>query len=248
MKIAIVGTINYDTIINIQGERIESFGGILYNTLALAHLSPSSWRIFPIAWIGSDRIQELKALLASFPNLNLRGIKENPEGTNENYLFYYSEVERREILTSRVPPLEFEQIQPFLDSELILVNFISGFDLNLKTLKKLRAQFGGILFLDLHSLGLGMDKKGRRFWKKIENWEEWVKVADIIQMNEREAKLLNQKEDLSKFGEQILKIGPSILLITLGEKGSFTFVAEEGKIHKFYSPSTLGEVIDPTGC
>lgn len=87
VKVAVVGTITYDTIVTGDGRRISSLGGIMYNLLSFAYLDPDL-TVCPIAWIGEDRREEFFALLAPHPNIELSGIHLNPRGTNENLLVY----------------------------------------------------------------------------------------------------------------------------------------------------------------
>ena len=44
--------------------------------------------------------------------------------------------------------------------------------------------------MDIHSLTLGIDKEGKRYLRKIDDWEEWIQNTDYLQMNETEAILL----------------------------------------------------------
>ncbi len=251
MKVAVVGTINYDTVVSEDGDRFESFGGILYNIVALAQLEPGI-EIYPITWIGQDRKDQLQELLDKYPQVKTEEIKVSPSGTNANLLVYRSAERRDETLDPRVPPIALEQIEPFLDCDLLLINFISGFDLSLETLTRLRRSFQGTIFMDIHSLILGLDEKGRRFLRRLEEWESWVRCGDIIQANRIEAELLTGLElkaekDYQEAGSAILDSGPSTVLFTLGEEGCL--VAYRKGHEKFFSliPAGRVKVKDPTG-
>ncbi|MCH7761113.1 carbohydrate kinase family protein [candidate division TA06 bacterium] len=252
MKIAVLGTINHDTILSANGEKRTSLGGILYNVFTIAALAHEI-EVYPVCWIGEEHHQEILNLLSPLQNVNTGGFRLNPAGTNENQLTYLSGEERSERLTRKVPPLSFEMIAPYLDSDLFLVNLISGFDLTLETLRQLRDKYQGILYLDLHSLTLGMDEKGVRYPQKVVNWRDWIQSCDFLQVNKRETALLlsrelAKREDFDEVGFSLLDHGPSIVNITFGEEGTSVFFRKTGvKASISFSGEKRG-VKDTTGC
>ena len=96
MKISVVGTINKDTIVSVKGARTESFGGIIYNTIALAVLCPDD-TIIPVAYYGTDCADGLMTLLRGFSNIDLSQMVEWENGCNENLLRYVNNDSREEI-------------------------------------------------------------------------------------------------------------------------------------------------------
>ena len=120
MKVTVIGTIARDTIFTLDGERIESYGGILYNVVALANLADADTTICPVCNLGEDIYETVVEMLQVYPNLDLRGIRKVPQPNNHVTLIYRSPEDRVEILHHCVPPVSFEQVEPFLDSSLIL--------------------------------------------------------------------------------------------------------------------------------
>ena len=254
MKIAVVGTINRDTILWPDGGKKESYGGLLYSVVSLALLAEKGTEIFPVANLGQDVENPVKAILSCYPQISLDGIRVVPQKNNHALLRYRSEGDREEVLEGGVPPLTSAQMAPFLDADLLLVNFISGRDISLETLKQVRDDTSATIYMDLHSLSLGVDRRGRRFWRQIPNWQEWVAQTDVIQVNRGEAQLLSggeaeSGEDMLSFSRMVMEAGPSILLITLGSEGSVMVVAPGGetKLERF-SPHPPPVVRDTTGC
>jgi hypothetical protein len=250
-RIAVVGTINYDKVVSEGGSRFESFGGITYNIVALAELS-RGLEICPIAWVGEDRRDQLWEVLAHYPEVRGEGISVSPSKTNENLLTYASPDQRDETLAVSVPPIGFEQIEPFLSSDLFLVNFISGFDLPLDTLRQLRDSFQGTVFIDIHSLTLGIDEEGRRFPKHVQDWEKWVACGDVIQANHSEAEVLTgteleDDEDLRKTALAIMDLGPSVVLFTLGRRGCLVVNGKGAERRSSLIPAPEVEIRDTTG-
>jgi len=254
MKIAVVGTVNRDTILFPDGQKRESYGGLLYSIVPLALLAEAGTTVFPVVNLGRDVSGPVMAILSRHPRISREGISLVREKNNHAFLTYYSESDREEVLRGGVPPLSFKQISPFLAVDFFLVNFISGRDLSLETMKLIRAHTKATIYMDIHSLCLGIDGEGRRFWRQIPHWQDWVAQADVVQVNRGEAKLISgsqvwSEEELLSFGRTVMAAGPSILLLTLGSEGSLvvTGSGEDIRIQRFssYPPSA---VIDTTGC
>lgn len=71
-----------------------------------------------------------------------------------------------------------------------------------------------------------------------------LKKVDGIVMNDSEAKLLTQQENLVKAGKRILELGPKFVIIKKGEHGAMFFSEYETYVMPAY-PTEL--VVDPTG-
>jgi sugar/nucleoside kinase (ribokinase family) len=259
-KIVIIGTINKDTIIFPNGKKTQSFGGILYNILTLSYLGGEDVKIYPVCNLGYDIYGQVTSRLKNCDNVKLGGIKNVNCKNNHAFLSINQKNQREEILTNRVPPLTFSQTKPFLKTDVMLVNFISGFDLSLVTLKKIRKNTDALIFMDAHSLTLGVGDSGKRFFKAPKNWREWIKQADIVQMSLPELKELAKRnlksyQEIKEFGEYILSLGPKTVLVTLGEKGSLLIL--DDKVRRFVRQrriclwqkgSKVQRFKDATGC
>jgi len=232
VKLAIIGTITRDTITFPDRKSIRSFGGILYNILPMALLAPTSLVISPVCNLGSDIYEKVIFYLKHFKNIELSGISRVKEKNNHVHLFYNRKWDKREILKYSVPEIEFQQVESHLNSDCILINFISGFDIDLESLKKIRQESKARIFIDLHSLILGIRKNGERFFKVPVLWEEYLKNADIVQMNFKEMQIIskrkmNSKRELNNFAEEILELGPEILIVTCGSEGALFYYREK---------------------
>lgn len=254
MKIAVIGTVNRDTILFPDGHKRESYGGLLYSIVPLALLAEAGTTIFPVVNLGRDVSAPVMAILSRHPRICMEGISLVQEKNNHAFLTYRSQSDREEVLRGGVPPLSFEQISPFLAADLFLVNFISGRDLSLETMKLIRAHTAATIYMDIHSLCLGIDQEGRRFWRQIPSWQEWVAQADVVQVNRGEAQLLSgshvwSEEELLSFGRTVMMAGPSLLLVTLGSEGSLMVTRSGKNIHiQRFSPYPPPAIIDTTGC
>lgn len=190
MRIGIIGIINHDTIFMAGGRRIQDLGGILYNTTVMADLVGDNDRVYPISRIGADCYDDMHRILASRPDVDATGIALAPEGTSRNHIRYDEDMEKIEQLTNHVGPIPLEQIEPYLELDALLVNFIVGDDVSLETMRAVRDRASGLLYLDVHNLCLGIDAEGYRLRRAPEDWWRWIEMFDVVQMNEVEARLL----------------------------------------------------------
>jgi sugar/nucleoside kinase (ribokinase family) len=128
------------------------------------------------------------------------------------------------------------------------------------TLKRIRKNTDALIFLDVHSLTLGVDDSGKRFFDAPKNWREWIKQADMAQMSLPELRELAKRDlkspqEIKEFGKCILDLGPQAVLITLGEKGSLLIL--DDKVRRFVRQrriclwqkgSKVQRFKDATGC
>lgn len=190
MRIGIIGLINHDTIYMAGGRRIQDLGGILYNTTVMADLVDEGDALYPISRIGTDCYDAMRAMLDPRSAVSNRGVRVSPAGTSRNRIRYDETMEKVEQLTNHIGPIPFDQIEPFLDLDTLLVNFIVGDDISLATMAAVREKATGLLYLDVHNLCLGIDAEGFRRRRAPEDWQRWIEMFDVVQMNEVEARLL----------------------------------------------------------
>ncbi len=253
-KIALLGTINRDTIRTPDGVETESYGGILYSLLPLSAIVKETARICPVVNIGEDVREAVTGYLSPCDNVQFDGVSFVPEKNTHCFMVYDEEGYKQETLLGGVPKLNFSQLEPFLDSDALVVNFITGMELDLETLQQVRRQTESPIFMDIHSLTLGMDDQRRRFWRVPPRWEDWIACTDVIQMNEDEAALLagealDTTDKTVAFGEQLLANGSSVVLVTRNEHGSDAIYHDGARIVLHHSPSQpSGEPQDETGC
>jgi len=254
MQISVIGTFNRDTTYPINGGKTESYGGLIFTVMGLSYLLDPDDKIYPICNVGHDIFDDLKKKLSSQENIVLIGLDKVMQKNNHVTLTYKNKDTRDEILTDPVPPIKFEQIEPFLNVDLIVINFISGFELSLETLLQIRRKSSGKIYMDIHSLTLGRDKNGRRFLKPIPEWQRWIEQTDVIQMNVVEANLLMnsnnmQFKDIPHFADYILDLGPEIFIMTCASEGSRIFYRNElDLVERGIKPYYTGKEVDPTGC
>ena len=254
-RIALVGTVNRDTISAADGTQIESYGGLLYSMLPLAEIASLDTEIYPVCNVGRDMESVVRDRLSPYPAIRFDGIRFVPEKNPHCFLDYDAEGNKQETLQGGVPLLDFERFGRFLDCDAICFNFITGHELPLAVLQQVRRASEALVCMDVHSLTLGMDENRRRFWRVPPNWEAWLGCADVVQMNEREGALLAGEalaDDAAvhRFGEKVLSLGPDALLITRGERGSYMISRnpERNAEIQHFPACPAGQPQDETGC
>jgi sugar/nucleoside kinase (ribokinase family) len=255
MKICVVGSVMYDEIFPYQGERKESFGGVLYNILALARVFGRDATIHPVTRLGADHLPVvIERYLHGLPSVHLQGIRINPEGTNQNTLRYPSPDRREERMTLRTPPVTLAELSPFLNADIVLINFISCLEIGLETMQQMRRHSRAFVFLDVHNLPRFVDAEGHLRPKPLESWEEWVGCVNCLQCNEEELCLLlnqqlNSEDEYQEALLQIVGAGPSYAVLTLGSRGSMLVYKSGGACYGLRVPvPPVERMVDSTGC
>ena len=263
MKIGVIGTINRDTIKFPDGGVKRGWGGMLYNLRTLSYLIGDKADIYPACNVGADCYRPIMKILRGLPGINTDYVNRVPENNNHCFLTYINTEIKHEILKSGVKPLKFSDIEPLTDCDIILLNYISGRDIYLKSLQKFRRNFGGLIYTDIHSLTLGKKSGGRRYFRRPPNWPQVVESLDIIQMNRLELSILTeQKTDTSidsikrqaaAFKETLKANGISssgkTLIVTDGSRGCYlSFNKGSKEIFHHIPPRRALRMGDATGC
>ena len=253
-QIGVAGTFCLDTIYPYGGGKITGMGGIYYSLAVLSNLFGAGGRIYPFVHVGSDLYPRLPQIFRNYSNIDRSGFIKVPSPNNRVTCKYFSPSEREEFSTFVPPPLRAAEINCQRTYDIFFVNFISGEEMKISTLAQLSEKINGPVYIDVHTLVMGFGEGGRRFFRKPKGWRRVIASGDIIQMNDREAEVLDgfyhkTEDEYKKFGFQLLELGPKVVLFTLGEQGSF-ICYRRGK--KFYSgpidPFSLGFTREVTGC
>lgn len=258
MKIAVVGTVMRDDIRTPDGARRESFGGILYNAMALAAMVRASDRIVPVCFLAREHIETLRGRhLSGHAQIATGSIRACAAGTDENLMEYRNGTERSERLTLRTPPFEVSDLAECEDSHALLVNFVSGREMELGTFRLLRRMTRGLLHLDVHNLVRRVDDEGRLVPAVLPDWRDWLAQVDTVQANEAEAgfmlgdALRTEDDRRAAAVEMLAPRNVRAAAITLGAEGCVVAhrLALDGAVRVVRLPAIADEqVSDTTGC
>ena len=257
MTITIIGHLCKD-IVHVPGEKDvqeESFGGIMYTLLALANLLSEKDCIQPIFGVGQADYEPLMEQLKPYKNIDASGIFKFKGPTNQVQLFYQKDTQTRIECSQNISaPIPLNRIKPYLDSDGILINMISGADITLETLGYIRMEIRERkipIHFDFHSLTLGTDQEFKRFRRPLTDWRRWCFMLNSIQMSEEEVLGLSaERYDEKTLINHLMSLMVETLLITRSERGVTVIVQD---IHKKLTMKDIagvsfGNAVDSTGC
>lgn len=246
--LGIVGTMVLDRIVPVDADPIEGWGGIGYAVAAAAATLPADWDVRVVARVGEDLFDEVEGVLSSIPRCELR-LTAVPEPNNRVELVYQDGERRTEYLSGGVSGWDAPELaEALLGCDAVLLNFISGHELELADLEDLRRSLDATLYADVHSLFLATQPGGTRTPRVLDEWRSWYACFDIVQMNEDEFSLLTRSPDGPRALEEVLEAGPGVACVTRGSRGARVAYRSQGR--------TLVEDVtlmhsrsgDPTGC
>jgi len=130
----------------------------------------------------------------------------------------------------------------------ILINMISGNDLSLTQMKELRKNYKGLIYFDVHTFSRGVDKNLKRFFRRIEDFDEWAKCIDILQANETELKTLSDQTTEKTIVEELFSFGIKQVIITRSERGATVIIKENNTMKEFHKDAFKVKSINKVGC
>ncbi len=253
MTVTVIGHLCLDEIHHPDGRITGSYGGIYFTVATLAHLLAPGDSVRPVFGVGKDDHQQFIETLGTLPNVDPSGIYKMQAPTNRVSLRYDAGSERTEVSRDISEPVPWKKIQPALDTDLVLVNMISGNDVALETLDEIRMKTrdrGIPVFFDVHSLTLGVGPNFERFRRPLDTWRRWLFMLHTVQMNEAEAAALTPEGfDEQNLAKQALALNTKVLCITRGSRGCTLYVNEKKHIVRHDVPGVnVAGSVDPTGC
>jgi hypothetical protein len=230
-RIGVIGSLVWDVIHgrDARSVPVEEWGGITYTLSGLDAALSEDWEIVPIMMVGSDlatRAREfLRTLRRMAPDASLIEV---PYPAQRVELRYYTDERRTEHLSGGLPAWSWLALKPMLDDaklDALLINFLSGWELDLETTQLIRQNFHGPIHCDLHMMAWAVEHDGQRTLRPIPNIAEWCRCFDFLQMNEDELAMV--APDPLNLAATAIAAGVSSLFITLGKRGAI-YVAAPG--------------------
>ncbi len=249
MKTIVVGEACRDVIHKADGRVFNEHGGISYSIIGGAALNDGI-EVLPVIGIHPNDERYFGDLFRQIGSLDLSGLYSTSIPTRRVSLHYQDDNNRWECSTQPIEPTPFERIQPFLPAEGIHINLISGSDIELDTLKRIR-ECSPIshVHLDLHNIVMEHLADDTRVRRPVPEYLKWCEQADSVQLNEQEAEAIDpSRPPIRELARKILSSGVNAVVITLAEKGVLLFTGKpEALTERVFQPIST-EVVDSTGC
>jgi sugar/nucleoside kinase (ribokinase family) len=254
MRIGVLGAVCYDEIFPVEGERRESFGGILYNTAALSSVLEEDERVVPVSNLGEDRYDAALAEFSKLARVDTSALAKTPGPLMHVTLDWKSPTWRDETVRHQMPPFDMPALEKALDCDAVHINFIHGTEISAETLDLFWNAFQGLLSLDIHNIISRFDDEGGREIVGFRQWRDWTPHLDVVQCNEFEIATMldgpfDSRADYAAAAKEVCQTGPRAVSITLGPEGAVTVHRKDDA----YYCVDIGvlppvEAVDTTGC
>lgn len=242
MKILVIGHSVMDCITSPGNKDIRP-GGICF-TVPLLKSVISNTDEFYLCTFVSDKKQTLFSKVYS--------------GINSDFIFKVDSIpvvnlnvnigtEREEEYENIIGELPVEQL-PLETFDAVLINMITGFDINLDQLRQIRKKINGIIYFDVHTLSRGLDENLKREFRIIPKFEVWAECIDILQANESEIKTLFMIQDETLIIKKLLSIGIQQVIITRAEKGASVYFSDNNSIIGINEAAIKVNALNKIGC
>jgi hypothetical protein len=230
-RVGVIGTFVWD-VIHGRDRRavpVEEWGGISYTLAGLDAALTDEWEIVPILKVGNDLAEKARHFCSTLKRMAPDAALIEVPHPNQRVTLRYVDAERRtEVLSGGVPAWTWTALKPVLDDarlDALLVNFLSGWELDLPTMQMLRGHLDIPIYCDLHMLMWAVQADGRRTLRPLPDVAQWCACFDVLQMNEDEMAML--APDPMALSATAMAAGTSCLCVTLGKQG-VVYVAAPG--------------------
>ncbi len=242
MKLLVIGH-SVEDHFSEKGINVVKPGGIFYTMLALQKFKSEEDTIFLNTSVAEDNYKLFAGLYDTVPHDFISHTPKIPKV----YLTFHDFKERGETYESISQKLEVKtgNLKQF---DGILINMITGFDIDADQLKELRDNYKGKIFLDVHTLSRGLDDNLKRNFRPVPEFDKWAASLDIIQVNETEIKTISRKLNEFEMAEDILLKGVKYLIVTKGEKGARLYSINDGEIFSVFKPAKKVSATNIIGC
>lgn len=242
MKILLIGHSVEDHIHQGKEETVKP-GGIYYSALGLSKLSSSQDDIHIVTALQKSNEHLFSDVYRKINISKILWVDEIPKV----HLIIHDKEERTECYEniSKNLDIDFSALAGF---DGILINMITGYDITIEQLKEIRRNFGGMIYLDVHSLSRGITENRTRIFRPINNFHEWASCVDFVQVNQLEVKTLSAAEDEFEISEEILRHKTKALIVTKGDAGAAMYLKQNEKVESLFVTSDKVNTVNKVGC
>jgi hypothetical protein len=242
MKLLLIGHSVAD-IINKDDEKIIQPGGIFYTASAIKELSTENDSIFLCTQVDDKYYNLYEQVYESFD----RSFTEKVNSIPMVELTISGHFERKEHyknLSNKIK-IDYSGLKEF---DGILVNMITGFDIDVTQLKEIRKSTRALIYFDVHTLSRGLDENMHRDFRSIPNFDKWAENIDIIQCNEDEIFTLSQKQNESEIVKKLFECGVKVVCLTKGESGVRVYYQNKSEVASYFRTTKKISYNNKVGC
>lgn len=243
MKILIIGHTVEDHIVFHGIEQEIKPGGIFYSSSGFHFLKNSGDEIYLCTSIQKDNYHLFSFVYDEFKHDYFSYVDKIPK-IHLNVFEKKERHERYENITDKLS-VPIKALNKF---DGIFINMITGFDINAEDIQLIRENYKGLIYIDIHSLARGIDDNYRRDFRKIHEREKWISSVDILQANDHEIFTLSEKKTEIEIAEELLNMGPKIILATKGNHGASMYSLENDKLTNRTISAIEVETKNKVGC
>ena len=231
MSLVVIGSVAYDAIETPHGKRERALGGACtYISLSASYFTKPSI----VGVVGEDFAKEDRELLAS-KGVDLEGLEQVPGKT-----FFWSGVysdDMNDRTTLQTDLNVFADFQPKLPAAYVTAPYLFLGNIQPTLQRDVYQQMKNLRFVGGDTMNYWIADHQKDLLATIKDW-------DFLLINDGEARMLAQENNLRKAAQKILDLGPRTLVIKRGEYGAMLFRRDT----LFMVPGYLLEdVFDPTG-
>lgn len=243
MNFLVIGHSVVDKIIEKDNISIKP-GGIFYTAISLLSQIEEADKVYLCTNIDEKSEKLFKEVYDQMQNDFISKVASIPQVE----LMIGDTGERKETYTEisqnlRIPKNELNRFDG------ILINMISGYDISLEQLVEVRKKYKGTIYFDVHTLSRGVDKKLNRLFRRINDFNNWAKCIDILQVNESELLTLSDQKDEIQIVDELFKLGIKQIIVTKAERGATVyFNNNEGKIKNYHKDALRVKINNKVGC
>jgi hypothetical protein len=242
MKFLLIGH-SVEDHIYVEDKEYVRPGGIYYSAAAFINIISAEDEIYLCSLVDENSYHLFKDVYDGINKTYLKWIKNIPRIN----LIIHPEKEREEHYHNLASSLKIDEIE-FDIFDGVLINMITGFEINPGDLSYIRNNFRGKIYFDVHSLSRELNNELKRVFRPIKNFALWAENIDLLQANESEILTLSSKTSEAQIVKDILSFGPGAVILTKDTNGAMSYCKTENGIDSFYAQPVKIKEKNKVGC
>ncbi len=228
MKLLVIGHSVLDFIKDSEADKISA-GGIFYAVSALNRICNKDDEIFLCTQYDEESFKYFKPEYDKIKKDYLQKVEKIPRV----HLNLFTDKERHEYYENITNNLKID-FTDLKELDGILINMITGFDITLEQLCKIRDHYAGVIYIDVHTLSRGLGDNYKREFRRIPDFNNWAKNVDVIQVNQSELFTLSDRNTEVEIISEIFSYGVKILCVTKGDIGAKIYFKKSKEIISYF--------------